>query len=61
MHSKVELMMVVHVNSTVTGTDETCSYVALGPKLPTNILAEMTWNTGCAFKRDWGLRTLEIT
>ena len=30
-------------------------------ELPTNNLGELTWYTGCAFKRNWELGTLEIT
>ena len=30
-------------------------------EIPTNNLGELTWYTGCAFKRDWELGKLEIT
>ena len=61
---KVELIMAVHVDDIViAGSDETCKdfHAALVTKFPTNNLGELTWYTGCAFKRDWELGTLEIT
>ena len=61
---KVELIMAVHVDDTViAGLDEACRdfHAALNTKFPTNNLGESTWYTGCAFKRNWELGTLEIT
>ena len=60
----VKLIMDVHVDDIViAGSDETCKdfHAALVTKFPTNNLGELTWYTGCAFKRDWELGTLEIT
>ena len=47
----------------IAGSDETCKdfHAALVAKFPTNNLGELIWYTGCAFKRDWELGTLEIT
>ena len=64
MDGKVELIMAVHVDDIViAGSDETCrdSHAALTTNFPTNYLGELTWYTGCAFKRNWELGTLEIT
>ena len=61
---KVQLIMAVHVDDIViAGSDESCRdfHAALVTKFPTNNLGELTWYTGCAFKRDWELGTLEIT
>ena len=61
---KVELSMAVHVDDIViAGSNETCRYfhAALTTKFPTSNLGELTWYTGCAFKRNWELGTLEIT
>ena len=61
---KVELTVAVHVDDIViAGSDETCRdfHAALSMKFPTNDLGELTWYTGCAFKRNWELGTLEIT
>eukprot|EP00904_Undaria_pinnatifida_P014208 jgi/Undpi1/9918/HiC_scaffold_28.g12372.m1 len=61
---KVELIMAVHVDDIViAGSDEACRdfHAALNTKFPTNNLGELTWYTGCAFKRNWELGTLEIT
>ena len=61
---KVELIMAVHVDDIViAGSDEACRgfHAALNTKIPTNNLGELTWYTGCAFKRSWELGTLEIT
>ena len=55
---KVELIVAVHVDGIViVGSDETFRdfYAALVTKFPTNNLRELTWYTGCAFKRDWKL------
>ena len=59
---KVELIMAVHVDDIViAGLDEACRdfHASLNAKLPS--LGELTWYTGCAFKRHWELGTLEIT
>ena len=56
--------MAVHVDDIViAGSDEACRdfRAALNTKFPTNNLGELTWYTGCAFKRNWELGTLEIT
>ena len=47
----------------IASSNETSKYfhAALVAKCPTKKLGELTWYTGCAFKRDWELRTLEIT
>ena len=47
----------------VAGSDETCRdfHAVLVAKSPTNDLGELTWYTGCAFKRVWELGALEIT
>ena len=61
---KVELMMAIHVDDIViAGSDEACGdfHAALNAKFPTNNLGEFAWYTGCAFKRNWELGTLEIT
>ena len=61
---KVELSMAVHVDDIVIeDSDESCKYfhATLVVKFPTNNLVELTRYTGCAFKRDWELGTLEIT
>ena len=61
---KVELIMAVHVDDIViAGSDETCrdSHAALTTNFPTNYLGELTWYTGCAFKRNWELGTSAIT
>ena len=61
---KVELIMPVHVdNIVIAGSDEACRdfHAALNTKFPTNNLCELTCYTGCAFKRNWELGTLETT
>ena len=61
---KVELTTAVHVDDMViAGSDETCRdfHDALTTKFLTNNLGELTWCTGCAFKRNWDLGTLDIT
>ena len=61
---KVEVIMAVHVDVIVmAGSDEACRdfHAALNSKFPTNNLGQSTWYTGCAFKRNWELGTLEIT
>ena len=61
---KAELSMAVHVDDIViAGSDEACRdfHAALNTKFPTNNLRELTWYTGCAFKRNWELGTLEST
>ena len=61
---KVELIMAIHVDDIViAGSDEACRdfHAELNTKFPTNNLGELTWYTGCAFKRTWELSTLEIT
>ena len=61
---KVELNMAVHVDDIViAGSDEACRdfHATLNTKFPTNNLGDITWCTGCAFKRNWILGTLEIT
>ena len=61
---KVELVMAVHVDEIViAGLDEACREfrAPLNTNFPTNKLGELTWYTGCAFKRIWKLGTLEIT
>ena len=61
---KVELIMAVHEDDiAIAGSAEACRdfHVALNTKFPTNNLAELTWYTGCAFKRVWELGTLGIT
>ena len=61
---KVELIMAVHVDGIViAGLDEACRdfHAALNTNFPTNSLAELTWYTGCAFKRNWEMGTWEIT
>ena len=61
---KVELITAVHVDGIViAGSDKTCRdfHAALNTNFPTNNLGELTWSTGCAFKRNWELGTLEIT
>ena len=61
---KVELIMAVHVDDIViAGSDVACGdlHAALNTKFPTNNLGELTRYTGCAFKRNWELGTLEIT
>ena len=61
---KAKLIMAVHVDDIViAGSDEACRdfHAALNTKFPTNNLGELTWYTGCAFKRNWELGTLEIT
>ena len=60
---KVQLIMAVHVDDIViAGSDESCRYfhAALVTKFSTNNLRELTWCTGCAFKRNWELGTLDI-
>ena len=62
-YGKVELIMTVHVDDIViAGSDEACRdfHAALNTKFPANNLGELTWYTGCAFKRNWELGTLEI-
>ena len=57
---KVELIMAVHLDDIVIpGSNETCKdfHEALVVKFPTNKLGELTWYTGCVFKRDWELGT----
>ena len=52
---KEEVIMGVHADDIlIGGWDETCRdfHAALTTKLPTNKLVELTWHTGCAFKRD---------
>ena len=64
MDGKVQLIMAVHVDDIViAGSHETCRnfHAALTAKFPTNNLGELTWYTGCAFKRNWELGTFEIT
>ena len=61
---KVELIMAIHADDIViAGSNETCRdfYPALTTKFPTSNLGELTWYTGCAFKRKWELGTLKIT
>ena len=61
---KVELIMAIHADDIViAGSNETCRdfYPALTTKFPTSNLGELTWYTGCAFKRDWELGTLGTT
>lgn len=61
---KVKLIMAVHVGAIViSGTNGTCRgfHAALVRKFPTNSLGERNWRIGCAFKRYWGLGTLEVT
>ena len=61
---KEELIMAVHVDDIViAGSNETCRdfHAALVTKFPTKDLGELTWYTGCAFKRDLELGALEIT
>ena len=60
MNGKVELSMAVHADDNVAGSDETCRdfHTALVKKFPTNNLGELTWYTGCDFKRDCELGTL---
>ena len=61
---KVELIMAVHVDDIViAGSDEACRdfHAAFCTNFPTNNLGESTWYTGCAFRRNWKLGTLEIT
>ena len=61
---EVELVMAAHVDDIVISrSDEACRdfHAALNTKFPTNNLRELTWFTGCAFKRNWELGTLEIT
>ena len=56
--------MAVQVDDIViAGSDETCRNfnAALTTKFPTNNLDELTWYTGCEFKRPRGLGTLAIT
>ena len=52
--------MAVHADDNVAGSDETCRdfHTALVKKFPTNNLGELTWYTGCDFKRDCELGTL---
>ena len=47
----------------IAGSDEACRdfHAALNTKFPTNSLGALTWYTGCAFKRNWELGTLDIT
>ena len=64
VNGKVELIMAVHVNDIViAGSDEACRdfHATLHTKFPTNSLGELAWYTGCDFKCDWELGTLEIT
>ena len=52
---KVELIMAVHVDDIViAGSDEACRdfHAALNIEFPMNNLGELTWYTGCAFKRN---------
>ena len=61
---KEKLIMAVHVDDiVVAGSGEACRYfhAALNTKFPTNNLGEFVGNTGCAFKRNWGLGTLKVT
>ena len=61
---KVELIMAVHVlDIVIAGSDEACRdfHAELNTRFPMNNLGELTWYTGCAFKRNWELGTLEIT
>ena len=64
MDGKVEQIIVHHVDDVIvlTGSGETCKYVhaALVAKVPTSNPGELTWYTGCVFKRDWEVGTLEI-
>ena len=58
------MIMGVHVDDAViVGSDEACRdfQAALKYMFPKNILGELTWYSGCAFKRSWRLGTLEIT
>ena len=60
----VELIMAIHVDDIViAGSDEVCRdfHAALSSKSPTNNLGELTWYSGCTFKRNWELGTLAIT
>ena len=47
----------------IAGSDEACRdfHAALNNKFPTNNLGELTWYTGCVFKRNWELGMFEIT
>ena len=47
----------------IAGSDEACRdfHAPLNTKFPTKSLGALTWYTGCAFKRNWELGTLEIT
>ena len=61
---KVELIMAVRVDEiAIARSDETCRdfHAPLTTKFPTNSLGELTWYTGCAFKRNWELGTSAIT
>ena len=61
---KVVLVTDVHVDVIMTEkSDEACRdfQAALNTKFPTANLRELTCYTGCAFKRNWELSTLEIT
>ena len=61
---KVELIVAVHVDDIViAGSDEISRdvHAVLVKKFRTNNLGELTWYTGCAFKRDWELGTSDIT
>ena len=60
----VELIMAVHVvDVVIAGSHKACRdfHAASNTKFPTNNLSEFTWCTGCGFKRNWELGTLEIT
>ena len=56
--------MDVHIDYiAIAASDEACRdhHAALNTKFPKNNLGELTWCTGCAFKRIWEMSTLEIT
>ena len=57
---KVELIFAIHVHDIViAGLNEAYRdfHAALNTKCTTNNLVELTWCTGCAFKRNWKLGT----
>ena len=61
---KVEFIMTIHLDDIgIPGSNEACRnlHAALNTTFPTNKLCELTWYTGCDFKHNWELCTLEIT
>lgn len=61
---RVKSMLAVHADVIViAGSNETFRnfHAGLVTKIPTNSRGELTWYTGCAFRRDWHSGALETT